>query len=286
MNIVTCDPVGQSGIELLKKLGHVITTDVSQADVLIVRSRTKVTKELIDSAPKLKIIARAGSGTDTIDVAYAQSKGIRVINAPGANAQSVAEHTIALMLSLSRDIVNTSIVLKQGKWTKSTYRGFELCGKTLGIVGFGHVGKHVAEIATAIGMNVTVFSRSRQDAPLRELLEKSDVVSLHVSLSKETEGMLGKSEFALMKPTAVLINTSRGSVIDEMALIDALQQNTIAGAALDVYNNEPLDPTSPLCRLPNVILTPHVASVSPESEENASMMIASEIDRILKGESI
>ena len=286
MNIVTCDPVGQSGIELLKKLGHVISTDVSQADVLIVRSRTKVTKELIDSAPKLKIIARAGSGTDTIDVAYAQSKGIRVINAPGANAQSVAEHTIALMLSLSRDIVNTSIVLKQGKWTKSTYRGFELCGKTLGIVGFGHVGKHVAEIATAIGMNVTVFSRSRQDAPLRELLEKSDVVSLHVSLSKETEGMIGKNEFALMKPTAVLINTSRGSVIDEMELIDALQQNTIAGAALDVYNNEPLDPNSPLCRLPNVILTPHVASVSPESEENASMMIASEIDRILKGESI
>ena len=286
MNIVTCDPVGQSGIELLKKLGHVISTDVSQADVLIVRSRTKVTKDLIDSAPNLKIIARAGSGTDTIDVAYAQSKGIRVINAPGANAQSVAEHTIALMLSLSRDIVNTSGAMKQGKWTKSTYRGFELCGKTLGIVGFGHVGKHVAEIATAIGMNVTVFSRSRQDAPLRELLEKSDVVSLHVSLSKETEGMLGKSEFALMKPTAVLINTSRGSVIDEMELIDALQQNTIAGAALDVYNNEPLDPNSPLCRLPNVILTPHVASISPESEENASMMIASEIDRILKGESI
>lgn len=293
MKIFVSDPIGQSGLEYLKKCGYAVSyeptisaTDllakISTYDVLIVRSRTRVTQTLLEHASNLKIIARSGAGVDTIDVASAIKRNIVVVNAPGSNAEAVAEHTMALMLALARDIVQTSNTLSGGIWSKATYRGMELKGKTLGVVGFGSIGKRVAELAHAFGMNILECNRSATIS-LERILSQSDIITLHVPLNAETSGMIGDKEFALMKPISYLINTSRGAIVDEAALINALSKGLLAGAALDVFETEPLSRTSLLCSMNNVILTPHVAANSKESEERASIMIADDIDRVLQG---
>lgn len=299
MSILVCDPVGEEGIAFLKKKGHevVVRPDISPTELLpavtgvhalIVRGRTKVTREVIDKGQKLKIIGRSGTGVDTIDVATAQERGIVVVNAPGANAEAVAEHTFSFMLALARSLVSAVTTLKGGKWAKSDFHGMELKGKTLGIVGFGHIGSRVAELGQAFGMQVLVSSHKPptigKHVDLPALLAESDFVSLHVPLTPDTKGLLGAREFSSMKKTAYLINTSRGAVIDEAALIDALKNGLIAGAALDVYTKEPLPSESPLLSLPNVLTTPHVAADSREGENRASLLIAEDIDRVLKGE--
>ncbi len=299
MRILVCDPVGEDGISYLKKNGHEIISQpditpedlmsaVGDVDALIVRGRTKVTHEIIENGQKLKVIARSGTGVDNIDVAAAGEHGIVVVNAPGANAESVAEHAMSFMLAFARNLVPTVNTLKSGKWSKFDFHGMELKGKTLGIVGFGHIGSRVAALGAAFGMRVIVFSHkapeNQEAVSLSQLLSESDFVSLHVPLTDETEGFIGVKELASMKKTAFLINTSRGAVVDENALVHALKTGQIRGAALDVYTSEPLSPESPLLRLSNVLLTPHVAADSSEGENRASLLIAHDIDRVSKNQ--
>lgn len=307
MRIFVSDPIGQSGLEYLKKCGHTVeyvpaisseklAEVISTYDALIVRSRTRVDASLIDRAISLKVIARSGAGMDTIDLVAASQKNIVVVNAPGANAEAVAEHTLALILALARDLIQTSIKMAGGEWSKATYRGMELKGKTLGVVGFGTIGARVVELGLAFGMNVLVFTKTQTPerqthisalgaklTDLETLVAESDVVSLHMSLSDETRGLFNASLISKMKPISYLINTSRGAIVDESALAQALTNGSLAGAALDVFSTEPLPATSVLRSLPNVILTPHVAANSKESEERASIMIADDIDRVLQG---
>jgi len=283
MNILVTDPVGQDGIDFLKNKGHeVMISDgvLQDADAIIVRGRTKVTKEFILQSKKLKVIARSGTGVDNIDVKAAKDKNISVVNAPGANAESVAEHTFALILALTRNLIPTVNTLKAGKWAKSDFSGMELKGKTLGVVGLGHIGTRVAELGRAFGMQVQSYEKG---SILTEFVATADFVTLHVPLTDQTSGMMGQKEFAAMKKTAYLINTARGAIVDELALIAALKNKTIAGAAVDVFTTEPLSSESELLKLDNVIMTPHIAADSREGENRASLMVAQDVDAVLQG---
>ncbi|MBI5619457.1 hydroxyacid dehydrogenase [Candidatus Gottesmanbacteria bacterium] len=291
--ILVSDAIVQNGIDFLKGKGFevVLKPDITPEELvkeigdygaLIVRSRTKVTLDVITVGKKLKVIGRAGSGLDNIDVAAAKSAGITVVNAPGANATSVAEHTMAVILNLFRNLIPVATALKAGRWEKKTYQVTELAGKTIGIVGFGHVGSLVAQLAAGFGMKILVTTRSQKSVPgalvpLEQLLRESDVITLHVPKSSETQSLIGKKELALMKKTSYLVNCSRGGVVDEEALVAALTNRQIAGAALDVFATEPLPADSPLLSLPNVILTPHVAGQSREAKERASLAVAQEV---------
>lgn len=291
MKILVCDKIGEPGLTFLRQKGYEvlfrpdITADelpsaAASMDALVVRGRTKVTKAVIDAAKKLKVIARSGTGVDNIDRVEAAKRGIVVVNAPGANSESVAEHVIAFMLLLTRGLLPIVNQFKTGQWRKSSFSASELKGKTLGIIGLGHVGSRVSELAEAFGMNVLFYRRGDK---LMSVLPQCDFVSLHVPLTDETRGMISAPEFGMMKKTAYLINTARGAVVDEQALIVALKEGTIAGAALDVYTVEPLPAGSPLHSLDNAILTPHVGADSREAEDRASTIIAEDIDRVLTG---
>lgn len=305
--ILIADAIGKSGVALLKAQGFdvVIQPDItpeqllldsSQYDALIVRSRTKITKEVILAAKNLKIIARSGSGVDTIDVSVAKEKNIVVVNAPGANSESVAEHTIALMLAMTRNLVFAVTTTRSGLWKKSEFRGIELKGKTLGIVGFGSIGQRVAELASIFSMQIFVHTRSHTPqhekalavyggkfASLDELIAQSDIISLHAPLTDETRGMFGEKQFKGMKNSSLFINTARGGLVDEKALVDALANHAIASAALDVFATEPVESNNPLLTLPNIILTPHVGASSAEAEERASMMVSQDVVSVLQG---
>lgn len=292
MNILICDPIGESGIEFLKNKGYTLDNrptitpqellmTVGNADAIIVRGRTKVTKDVIDEGKKLKIIGRSGSGLDTIDLDAAKKRNISVINAPGANAQSVAEHVFALMLALTRNLFPIVEGLKKGKWKQTGFSAKELFGKTLGVLGNGHIGKRVALLGEAFGMNVLIYKRGDK---LEPILSSSDIITIHLPLTDETRGLLSEREFSMMKKTAFIINTARGAIIDEQAFVAALREGRIAAAALDVYSVEPPPTDSPLFRLPNVILTPHVGADSIEAENRASLTVAQEIDRVLQKE--
>lgn len=303
--ILISDSIGQSGIEFLKGKGldvvympditeEQLLSEIGNYDGVIVRSRTKVTAEIIAAGKNLKVIGRAGSGLDTIDVEAAKKAGVRVVNAAGANSQSVAEHTMALILALFRNLIPVASALKNGTWEKKTYKAVDLAGKTIGIVGFGSIGSKVAVVARGFGMKILVTTRSETpekkqllDAvggafvPLEKLLKDADIVTLHVPKSGETVAMIGAKELASMKKTAFLINCSRGGVVDEKALIDALQKGIISGAGLDVFSVEPLPQDSDLLSLSNVILTPHIAASSVESRERASLAVAQEVAKLL-----
>jgi len=259
-------------------------------DGLVVRPRTKVTQELIEHASKLKVIGRAGVGLDNIDVTYAKEKGIIVVNTPEAPSASVAELVIGLMISTIRHIPLADSSMREGKWIKSKLTGHELKDKRLGIIGLGRVGSIVAQIASAIGMSIVFFDPYVIDeyaeklgvnrVNLETLLKDSDVVTLHVPLTSETYHMIGKIELNIMKKSAIIINTSRGAVIDESALIEALKSGKILGAGLDVYSNEP--PTDlELFNLPNVTCTPHIGSETLETKERVVTLLAEKVIKIL-----
>jgi D-3-phosphoglycerate dehydrogenase len=262
-------------------------------DVLVVRSRTKVTKEIIEaSAPNVKIIARVGVGLDNIDVHEAEANGIRVINSPEAAANAVSELVMGLMLSLARSIPFADIETKKGKWVKSDLTGAELRGKYLGIIGVGNIGRNIGRIGRALRMNLIGYDivPVNKDfirevglivADLNTLLESADFVTCHVPLTAETKKMFNIDKFSKMKHTAFLINTSRGEIIDESALYDALKNGRIAGAALDVFETEP--PTNKmLLQLPNVICTPHIGAQTKEAQQLAAMVIAEKIIQTLR----
>jgi D-3-phosphoglycerate dehydrogenase len=260
--------------------------ELADADALIVRSATRVTDELLQHAPRLRIVGRAGVGVDNIDLDAATHRGILVVNTPGSSATSVAEHALALMLALARSVPQLNAAMHAGRWEKSGAAGAELRGKTLGLVGLGRVGGEVARRAKALEMRVLAhdpyLSPERaaewgvQLLPLAEMLAQADYVSLHTALSPATDRLMNQQTLAQMKRGARLINTARGELVDEAALLEALQSGHIAGAGLDVFVTEPPG-NSPLMALPNVIATPHVAGSTAEAQEEVGVQIAQQI---------
>ena len=267
---------------------------IPKYEAIIVRSRTKVTAEVLHKGTKLKVVARSGIGVDNIDVKEATARRISVVNAPTGSTISVAELTLGHMLSLARQIPAADRTMKEGKWEKKRFEGRELQGKILGLVGSGRIGAEVAKRAHAFGMEVIAFDPYLPPSAAKErgirlvdslptLLMQVDYVSVHAALTVETKGMIGDKELALMKRTAYLVNCARGEIVQEAALADALAQGTIAGAALDVYEAEP--PTrSPILSAPNAVLTPHLGASTHEAQARAGGIIAEQVLKVLRGE--
>ncbi|HZA71107.1 MAG TPA: D-2-hydroxyacid dehydrogenase [Nitrososphaeraceae archaeon] len=300
--VIVCDAIDEIGITILKKAGLVVDykpeiepdnllTNVGESNVIIVRSRTKITKKVIDAAPNVKIIARVGVGLDNIDREYAESKGIKVLNAAEAAMNAVSELVIGHMIALSRSIPKADDGLKNGKWLKKELVGSELRGKYLGIIGVGNIGRNVGRIAKCLRMNLIgydifpinqdyVREVSMIKTDLKTLLENSDFVTCHVPLTEQTKHIINSETLSYMKPTSFLINTSRGEIIDEKSLFTALTEKRIAGAALDVFEVEPPTNTE-LLNLPNMIGSPHIAAQTKEAQELASTVIAEKVIQTL-----
>lgn len=297
-NVIVCDKIDEKGIGILKNSGlHVdylpdisnqdLISKVENYDVIVVRSRTKITKDVISRAVKAKIIARVGVGLDNIDVNEAQNKNIEVINAGEASVNAVSELVLGFMFALSRNISHANNATKSGKWIKKDLMGGELKGKYLGIIGLGKIGRNVARLARGLRMNLIGYDVvpidknftqevSLINTDLKTLLESSDFVTCHVPFTEQTKHLINKEMLSKMKKDAFLINTSRGEVIDELALLECLKNNGIGGAALDVYEVEP--PTNnELLSLDNIICTPHIAAQTREGQELASTVIGEKI---------
>ncbi|WP_332631611.1 phosphoglycerate dehydrogenase [Halalkalibacter flavus] len=267
--------------------------DLSLFDALLVRSATTVTDELLTKMTNLKIVARAGVGVDNIDLDAATKRGVVVVNAPDGNTISTTEHTFAMMMSLLRNIPQAVASIKAGEWNRKAFQGFELRGKTLGIVGFGRIGTQLAQRAKAFEMSLLVFdpflTKSRAEklgvttATLDEVLTGSDIITVHTPLTKETKGLLGMENIAKTKPGTFLINCARGGIIDEQALKHFLANGHIAGAALDVFEEEPATDKE-LIAFPNVIGTPHIAASTKEAQLNVAAQVSEEVLRFLEGE--
>lgn len=239
-----------------------------QIDAIITRGKGQVRTALMDQLPDLKIIARCGVGLDNIDVTEATKRDIKVVNAPNSNANTIAEHTISLLLILQRNLYNAITLVKEGRWQeRASYTGDEIHGKTLGILGMGNIGKKVARIADAMGMTVIYWSAQKEDVPyafetFENVLKMADCVSLHLPLTSKTEKLIDKKALSLMKPSALLINTARGGIIDQKALTLALENNTIGGFAADVLAIEPPEIDDTITKHPNSYITPHVGSLT------------------------
>ena len=300
--VLVCDPIAEEGIAYLRQYVHVDVAEkrlspdelagrIANYDAIVVRSATKVTREVIEKGKRLKVIGRAGTGLDNIDVAAAREFGVEVRNTPGANTVAVAEHTMGLIIALARHLVDAVNSLKAGKWEKKRFMGVGLQGKTLGIVGYGRVGREVARRAKAFGMRILVNQRritpelaadpDVKAVDLYDLLVESDFVTLHVPLRPENVHMIGREQLARMKKGAFLINTSRGPIVDEAALLEALESGHLGGAALDVYSKEPPDPDDPLIRHPKVVCTPHIASQTEDAQRAAAIQVAEHIVEVL-----
>jgi D-3-phosphoglycerate dehydrogenase len=293
MKILICDKTEQEYIEQMRAAG--LTVDVRDDitpeelmtvlpayDGMVVRSRTKVRQPLIDVCPNLKVIVRGGAGLDTIDHEYAKSKGIVVMNTPFANAASVAELTIAYMLMLARSLYKASATMKAEKWDKKSFTGDEIGGKTLGIIGYGNIGHETAKRATALGMKVLAYDpyisspNGTKLVALDELLAQADYISLHIPKNKETTNILGAEQFAKMKDGVRIINCARGGVVNEDALYEALTSGKVAGAALDVFVEEP--PTDwKLLKLDNVIASPHIGAGTNEAQARVGAEVAEKL---------
>jgi D-3-phosphoglycerate dehydrogenase len=262
--------------------------------VINIRAYTHLNREVLTCCPKLKLISIWGTGTDNVDLKAAHEMGITVTNTPGANALAVAEHTIALLLALARQIPSLDYEIRQGNWPRGEM--VQLNGKVLGLLGLGAIGTYVARMAKGFGMDVIAWTlhptpeRAKESGvrfvSKEQLLKTSDVVSLHLRLNDETREFINKEDFDLMKPTAFLVNTARGGLVGTDALYNALQSKRIAGAALDVFDKEPLPAGEPLASLPNVVMTPHNAGMTPESVINGLMMTVENVDAFLSGREI
>lgn len=296
--VIICDSIDDVGISILKKAGLVVVykpdiesdellASVNDCDVIVVRSRTKITKMVIDAASNVKIIARVGVGLDNIDAGYAESKGIKVLNAAEAAMNAVSELVIGHMIALSRNIPKANEGIKSGRWLKKELVGVELRGKYLGIIGVGNIGRNLGRMAKCLRMNLIGYDiiPINQDyirevgmikTDLKTLLENSDFVTCHVPLTDKTRHLINSETLSYMKPNAFLINTSRGEIIDEESLFSALNEKRIAGAALDVFEVEPPTNTK-LLQLPNIICSPHIAAQTKEAQELASNVIAEKI---------
>jgi D-3-phosphoglycerate dehydrogenase len=305
MKILVADNVSKRAVEILqaqeswnvvflpKKEGAKVADEIRDADALVVRSATKVTAKLLEGAGRLRVIGRAGVGVDNVDLDAATQKGVVVMNTPGGNAVSVAEHTLALMLALARRIPQADASMKKGQWEKKALQGTELRGKTLGLVGLGQIGSEVARLAKALQMEVVAYDPYVTSliagelevklASLEEVLKRADFISLHASATPETRHLINARTLALAQPGVRIVNCARGELIDEAALLAALGCGLVAGAALDVFESEP-PKDSPLVAHPNVITTPHIAGSTDEAQEIVGIRIAEQVrDFLLQG---
>ena len=298
--VLVREPIAEAGIRLLRDRGFDVDVDgeselaetIGAYDAIVVRSATKVTAELIARADNLKVIGRAGVGIDNVDVDAATRRGIVVANAPESTVVSAAEHTIGLLVALTRNIPQAHAALKQGRWERKTYGGVELADKTLGVLGFGRIGQQVARRAAGLGMNVVAYDPFVSPERFRELgVERvatgvevyavSDFLTLHLPLTDETRGSIGESAFAQMRDGVRIVNAARGELIDEDALLAALQSGKVGGAALDVFSTEPY--SGPLLELDNVVATPHLAASTEEAQDRAGVIIAEQVAAALEG---
>jgi D-3-phosphoglycerate dehydrogenase len=297
--VLVRERIADAGIELLRDHFDVVfepdgnlAEQIRDCDAIIVRSATKLTAEVLDLAPRLKVIGRAGVGVDNLDVAAASQRGIIVLNAPQSTVISAAEHAIGLLLGLSRSIPQAHAALKEGRWERSRFPGIELADKTLGVAGFGRIGQQVARRARGLEMRVLAHDpyvapeRFRELAveraeTLDALLAEADFLSLHLTLTPETRGIIGRSQLAKAKDGMRIVNAARGELIDDDALIEALQSGKVAGAALDVFSTEPY--SGPLLELDNVVVTPHLGASTQEAQDRAGLIVAEQVVAALEG---
>ncbi len=304
MKVLVSDNISEKGVTILEKAGLDVDVktgrtpgelkkDIGKYDALIIRSATKVTEDIIGAAKKLKVIGRAGSGLDNVDKTAATKHGIVVMNTPGGNTITTAEHTMALLLSMARKIPRATASMKEGKWEKKKFMGVELYDKTLGIIGLGNIGTHVAKMAQGMGMHVITYDPylSEEKAKtlgvkiveLNKLLKEADVITSHIPLTEETRYLIGAKSIGKMKKGVMIINASRGGVVDEDALYKALQSGKVAAAALDVFEQEP-PAASPLLELDNFICTPHLGASTADAQENVAVAVSNQIvDYLIHG---
>ncbi len=306
MKVLIPDKVNKKATEILENAGFDVenrpgisekelTGICADADAMIVRSGIKITKEVIDAAKKLKMVVRAGVGYDNIDAEYAAKKGVIVENTPLGNINAAAEHTLTLMMMLAKHVIHSHTELKGGVWDRKKYKGTELKGKTLGIIGLGNVGKKVAKVANALEMEVMCFDPFVDKAKMEEidvkkvifeeLLKQSDYITVHVPLNEKTRNLISDEQFQMMKDDVRIINVARGGVIDEKALEDAIKTGKVAAAALDVYSQEP-----PVCRSliahDRIICTPHLGASTKEAQVNVAVDAAHQIIEAIKNGNI
>jgi D-3-phosphoglycerate dehydrogenase / 2-oxoglutarate reductase len=294
------EPIAEAGIRLLRDRGFEVDVDgdsnlaetIGAYDAIVVRSGTKVTAELIERADRLKVIGRAGVGIDNVDVDAATRRGIVVANAPESTVVSAAEHTIGLLVALTRNIPQAHAALKQGRWERKSYGGVELADKTLGVLGFGRIGQQVARRASGLGMRVVAYDPFVAPERFRELgvarvesedgvYAAADFITLHLPLTDETRGSIGSEAFARMRDGVRIVNAARGELVDEAALLEALRSGKVGGAALDVFSEEPYE--GPLLELDNVVVTPHLAASTEEAQDRAGVIIAEQVAAALEG---
>ncbi len=305
MKVLISDPISDEGIQILESAGLEVTYKpglsyeelleiIPEYDALIIRSATKVTKEVIEKAKNLKVIGRAGTGLDNVDISAANEKGVVVMNVPGGNTLSAAEHTLALLFSLARRVPQAVASLKKGKWEKKKFMGVELNNKVLGIIGLGRIGSIVADRAIGMKMKVIAFDpfvspetaekKGVELVSLEELYRRSDFITIHTPLTKETYHLIDEKAFSMMKDGVYIINCARGGIIDESALYKAMASGKVAGAALDVFEKEPIDPDHPLLSLENFIGTPHLGASTVEAQKTVAVGIAKQVaDYLTKG---
>ena len=303
-HILVSDPLAEEGIRILREHGRVdIRTGLSPVelariigdyDALVIRSGTRVTRDVLAAATRLKVIARAGVGVDNIDLDAATEYGVLVVNAPTANTVAAAEHTIALIMALARRVPQAYMSMRGGEWNRKRFIGTEIRGKVLGLIGLGRVASEVARRAQGLEMRLLAYDPyvSEEYAralgvtllPLEEVLSQADFLSLHLPLTPDTRGFMSRERFALLKKGAYLVNTSRGAVIDEEALLEALDAGTLSGAALDVFSEEPLPPEHPLRQHPRVILTPHIGGSTAEAQARVAVDAARQVVAVLQGQ--
>jgi D-3-phosphoglycerate dehydrogenase / 2-oxoglutarate reductase len=299
VRVLVRERIAEAGVEFLRERFEVdvdLDGDLAEKlpayDAIIIRSGTQLTADLIERADRLKVIGRAGVGVDNVDLDAASKRGIVVANAPQSTVVSAAEHTVGLLLALSRSIPQAHAALKGGRWERSGLAGLELAGKTLGLVGFGRIGQQVARRARGLEMRVLAYDPYvapdrfadlgvEQAGSLDELLAEADFLSLHLTLTGETRGLLGPEEFARMKDGVRIVNAARGELVDEEALVEALRSGKVAGAAIDVFSEEPY--SGPLLELDNVVVTPHLAASTHEAQDRAGVIVAEQVAAALEG---
>src|ERR1700760_2029849 len=298
IKIFVADDVNEGGLEPLREAGFGVekrtglkgdelAEALRDADGLIVRSETKVTAQLLEACARLRVIGRAGVGVDNIDVAAATEAGVVVMNAPDGNTMTTAEHTLALLLALARRVPQGNASLKAGRWDRKKYVGTELRGKTLGVVGLGRIGRVVASRAVGFEMKVVAFDpfvapeqvreQGIELVTLEEVCERADFMTVHSPLTPETRGLIGAREFARMKPGVRVINCARGGLVDERALYEAIKEGRVAGAALDVFEEEPPPADHPLLSLEEVVATPHLGASTKEAQEGVAVIVAEQM---------
>lgn len=302
--ILVNDPIHRDGITALQDAGHTVLEGplegaeldeaLGRIEALVVRSATKATAELLEKAPRLKVIGRAGVGVDNIDLGVCRERGITVVNSPSASSNAVAELTFAHLLSVARNLPLAIETLKDGAWEKKRCAGFELKGRTLGLVGIGRIGARVAELAQAFGMTVEAFDPyvtddratalgvSKLHGDVLALAPRCDLVSVHTPLTPETKGLVGKAFFEAAKDGVAVVNCARGGVVDEAALLEALGSGKVSGAGLDVFETEPPGATA-LVKHPRVSVTPHIGAATGEAQSAAGTLVARDVVTVLEG---